>query len=77
MDFEKPKVYGDTSITDGLVSNKCGLVEISLESMYVILDKQQNFMMVIYMIVFCSILIKRNKTQLRVNLNVLSRLSLN
>ena len=58
-------------------ANKCGLVEISLESMYVILDKQQNFMMVIYMIVFCSILIKRNKTQLHVNLNVLSRLILN
>ena len=66
---EKPKTF--------FFSNECGLVEIPLESMYVILDKQQNFMMVIYMIVFCSILIKRNKTQLHVNLNVLSRLSLN
>ena len=24
MDFDKPKVYGDTSITDGLVSYKTG-----------------------------------------------------
>ena len=29
-------------------SNECGLVEIPLESMYVILDKQQNFMMGIW-----------------------------
>ena len=30
-----------------LFSNECGLVEIPLEPMYVILDKQQNFMIVI------------------------------
>ena len=27
MDFDKPKVYGDTSITDGLVNEIHGIVE--------------------------------------------------
>ena len=27
MDFDKPKVYGDTSITDGLVFKVCPLVQ--------------------------------------------------